>query len=214
MANPRAVAPSTCHGWYCIGLLWLNSLDWLLRSTTSTTTSKQQCWWCWQCRWQQRQRRQRQGWRQQWQQQQRWHGQQWRRQQWLPQRWCQQWRRQQWDDNNAMATTTMEQQQSDGDGLASAVPPIWSNNQLMLTVWGGVNKREGRYWGTEGQKRVKVEAIGWRSLHLHSINSKSTFRTPQSGKHMGSYFACVLGVKLRYRCTMVSMFIDNEKEDC
>jgi hypothetical protein len=94
---------------------------------------------------------------------------------------------------------TKEQQQSDGDGLASAVPPIRGNNQLMLTVWGGVDERERRFWGTQGQKRVEVEAIGWRSLHLHSTNSKSTFHTPQSGKRMGSYSACVLGVRLCYR---------------
>jgi hypothetical protein len=89
----------------------------------------------------------------------------------------------------------MERRRCDGDGLASAVPPR-GNNQLMSTVWGGVDQREGRFRGTEGQKRVEVEAIGWRSLHLHSINSKSTFRTPPSGKRMGSYFACVLGVRL------------------
>ena len=98
-----------------------------------------------------------------------------------------------------MVTTTMERRQSDGDGLASAVPPIRGKNQLMPTVWGGFDEREGRFWGTEGQKRVEVEAIGWRSLHLHSINSKSTLRTPPSGKRMGTYSACVLGVRLRCR---------------
>ena len=91
----------------------------------------------------------------------------------------------------------MEQRRCDGDGLASAVAPIRGNNQLMPTVWGGVDQREGRFRGTEGQKRVEVEAIGWISLHLHSINSKSTFRTPPSGKRMGSYSACVLGVRMR-----------------
>ena len=94
----------------------------------------------------------------------------------------------------------MERRRCDGNGLASAVPPIrGGNNQLMSTVWGGVDKREGQFRGTEGQKRVEVEAIGWRSLHLHLINSKSTLRTPPSGKRMGTYSACVLGVRLRYR---------------
>ncbi len=39
------------------------------------------------------------------------------------------------NDDNAMATMTMEQQQSDGDGLMSTVLPIRGNNQLMSTVW-------------------------------------------------------------------------------
>jgi hypothetical protein len=111
-----------------------------------------------------------------------------------------------------MAMTTMGRRRSDGDGqsamcrmLTSPVPPIQGNNQLMLIVWGGVDEREGRFWGTGGQKRVEVEAIGWRSLHLHSINSKSTSRTPQSGKRMESYSACVLGVRLAIGA-MASMF--------
>ena len=68
-----------------------------------------------------------------------------------------------------MATMTMERGQSDGDGLASAVPPIRGNNQLMSTVWGGVDEREGRFGGTEGQKRVEVEAIGWRSFAVEGM---------------------------------------------
>ena len=98
-----------------------------------------------------------------------------------------------------MATMMMECQQSDGDGLASALPPIRGNNQLMSTVWGRVDEREGQFRGKEGQKRVEVEAIGWRSLHLHLINSKSIFPTPQSGKRMGSYSPCDLGVRLCYQ---------------
>ncbi len=34
----------------------------------------------------------------------------------------------------------------------------------------------------------------------HKINSKSTFRPPQSRKDRITYCACVLGVRLRYRC--------------
>jgi hypothetical protein len=65
----------------------------------------------------------------------------------------------------------------------------------MSTIRGGVEEMEGRFWETEGQKRVEVEGIGWRILHLRSINFKSTFRTPQSDKHVGSYSTCVLGVE-------------------
>ena len=60
-----------------------------------------------------------------------------------------------------MAMTMMERQRSDGNVLASAVPPIRGNKQLMSTVWGGANKREGRFRGMEGQIMVEVEAIGW-----------------------------------------------------
>ncbi len=40
--------------------------------------------------------------------------------------------------------------------LSSAAPPIQDNNQLMLTGWGGGDKREGQFGGIEPQKRVKV----------------------------------------------------------
>jgi hypothetical protein len=33
----------------------------------------------------------------------------------------------------------------------------------------------------------------------HSIDSKSTFRPPQSGKRTRTYSACILEVRLRYR---------------
>jgi hypothetical protein len=70
---------------------------------------------------------------------------------------------------------------------------------LMWTVWGGGDKRKGGFGGIEPQKRVEVEVIEWRSVDLHSINSKSTFRPPQGSKHTGTYSACILGVRLRYR---------------
>ncbi len=69
----------------------------------------------------------------------------------------------------------------------------------MWTIWGGGDKREGQFGGIEPQERVKVELIEWRSMDLHSIDSKSTFHPPQSGKRMGTYSACVLGVRLRYQ---------------
>jgi hypothetical protein len=68
----------------------------------------------------------------------------------------------------------------------------------MWTVWGGGDERKGGVGGIEPQKRVKVELIEWRLVDLHSINSKSTFHPPQGGKHIGTYSACVLGVRLRY----------------
>jgi hypothetical protein len=48
----------------------------------------------------------------------------------------------------------------------------------MWTVWGGGDEREGGFGGIEPQKRVEMEWIEWRSVDLHSIYSKSTFRTP------------------------------------
>ncbi len=100
----------------------------------------------------------------------------------------------------------MGQQGCDGDGwpatcrmLASAAPPIQGNNQLMWIVQEGGDKREGQFGGIESQKGVKVELIEWRSIDLHSINSKSTFHSPQSDKRTGTYSACNLGVRLRYQ---------------
>jgi hypothetical protein len=43
-----------------------------------------------------------------------------------------------------------------------------------------------------------VELIELRSIDLHSINSKSTFRPPQRGKRTGTYCVCILGVRLCY----------------
>ena len=101
---------------------------------------------------------------------------------------------------------TNKRQQSDGDGrpatrrtLTIAAPPIRGNNLLLSRVWGGVNEREGQFWRGGRQKRVEVEEIEWRSLHLHSINSKPTFRPPQCRERTGTYSTCVLGVRLCYR---------------
>ena len=91
-------------------------------------------------------------------------------------------------------TTTIGRWWWDGD----ATPPIWGNKQLMSTVWGGVDKREGQFRGGGRQKRVEVEEIEWRSLHLHSINFKPTFRAPQCRERTGTYSVCVLGVRLHY----------------
>jgi hypothetical protein len=78
----------------------------------------------------------------------------------------------------------------------------------------GRSRRErGTILGGGQQKRVEVEAIEWRSLHLHSINSKTTFRPPQCRERTGTYSACVLGVRLRYQRHGDHVF-DDEKEDC
>ena len=69
------------------------------------------------------------------------------------------------DDDNVMA---------DGDRwpatcrmLASAMPPIKGNNQLIWTVWGGGDEREGQSGGMEPQKRMEVELIEWGSIDPH-----------------------------------------------
>jgi hypothetical protein len=56
--------------------------------------------------------------------------------------------------------------------LASSVPILLNNNELMLTVWGGGDKREGQFGGIEPQRRVELELIEWRSIDLQSIDSK------------------------------------------
>jgi hypothetical protein len=69
---------------------------------------------------------------------------------------------QQLDDCDWMMT--MGRLQCDDDGwpvtcrmLASAAPPIQGKNQLVWTIWGGGDKREGQLGGVEPQERVKVE---------------------------------------------------------
>ncbi len=128
-AKPRAIAPSTCHGWYRLGLLWLNSLNWPPRSTTSTTMTKQKSW-RWR-RWRQQQRQQRlwQGWWQWWQQWQRWRKWRWQRGQGLHWR-CQcnsggglsatvqQWRWGQWQRNGNSGVATAEAAVSAATALA------------------------------------------------------------------------------------------------
>jgi len=63
------------------------------------------------------------------------------------------------DDDGTTAMRTNGQQQCDGDGqpatrrtLAITAPPTRGNNQLMLTVWGGVDKRGGQFWGGATEK--------------------------------------------------------------
>ena len=86
-----------------------------------------------------------------------------------------------WDDDNEMATRTNGRRRCDGDGrpatrrtLASAAPPIQGNNQLMSTVWGGVDKREGQFRGGEDRKGSM-----WRRLSGdHFISTQSIPNLP------------------------------------
>ncbi len=99
-----------------------------------------------------------------------------------------------WDDNDEM--------EMGGQQHAECVQVLRHPSKQQstnVTVLGGGDEREGRFGGIKPQKRVEVELIEWRSVDLHSINSKSTFRPPQGGKHMVTYSACFLGVRLRYR---------------
>ena len=85
-----------------------------------------------------------------------------------------------------MATRMNGLWQCDGDGwpatcrtLAIAVPPIRLNNQTYVDSLGRSRREIGTIAGGGRQKRVGVDAIEWRSLHLHSINSKPTFQPHQ-----------------------------------
>ena len=100
---------------------------------------------------------------------------------------------QRWDNNNEMAMGG--QQHAERMQVLRHPSKQQSNN---VTVWGGGDEREGQFGGIEPQKSVEVELIEWRSVDLHSINSKLSFRPPQGGKHRGTYSACYLGVRLRY----------------
>jgi hypothetical protein len=81
-------------------------------------------------------------------------------------------------------TTMMGQQRCDDDGwpatcrtLASAAPSIQGNNQLMWTVLGGRDERDGRFGGTETQKWVEVELIEWRLISTQSIPNQPSAHT-------------------------------------
>jgi hypothetical protein len=42
----------------------------------------------------------------------------------------------------------------------------------MWTVRGGIEESERQFWGMEQQKRDKVEAVWWESLHPLSITKQ------------------------------------------
>ena len=79
------------------------------------------------------------------------------------------------DDDDEMATSTIGRQRFDSDGLpathrmlASAAPPIRGNNQLMLTVRGGVDERDGQFWGEgateKGQGGGNKQPVWWYGM--------------------------------------------------
>jgi len=80
--------------------------------------------------------------------------------------------------------------------LASAAPPIQGNNQLMVIVGGGRQKR-----GTIVEDRMTEKGQGGGDLvetfDLHEITSLPNFRAPKSSERTGTYSACVLSVRLR-----------------
>jgi len=90
-------------------------------------------------------------------------------------------------------TTTMGRRQWDGDEDEWTTTMRWrwaasvtqnarerrATHPRQQSTYADSLGRSRREWGTISgggrQKRVKVEEIEWRSLHLHSINSKPTF---------------------------------------
>ena len=75
--------------------------------------------------------------------------------------------------------------------LASAVPPIRGNNPLMLTVWGGADKREGQFWGDgmtekgqDGGNWVKIKQSLTVSQHKFYV---SDFRNATQNKCSGIF---------------------------
>jgi hypothetical protein len=81
--------------------------------------------------------------------------------------------------------------------MAGFCTPIRRQQSTNEAVWVEGDKREDNSWGWATEK-VKVEAIWWRSLDLHSIKSKSTFCPLQSRKSTGTYYTYILGVRLSY----------------
>ena len=84
-----------------------------------------------------------------------------------------------------------------------------------MTVWGGVDEREGQFWGGDDRKGSM-----WRRLsgdHFISTQSipnlpsghpsASAEKGPEPILHVSWERGCAIGA-------MVIMFIDDEKEDC
>jgi hypothetical protein len=105
------------------------------------------------------------------------------------------WQRGQMDDNDAMAMGG----QRHAKLLLAPCHPSETTTNLCRQFGEESTEERDNFRGEGRQKRVAVEEIEWRSLHFHSINSKPTFRPPQYIERTGTYFACVLGVRLHYR---------------
>jgi len=84
------------------------------------------------------------------------------------------WRRGRMDDDDAMAMGGQRHAECSraprhpSEATINLCRQFWEESMRVRDNFGG-----GR------QKRVEVEEIEWRSLHLHSINSKPTFQPPQ-----------------------------------
>ncbi len=116
------------------------------------------------------------------------------------------WRQVQLDDDDAMA---MGSQQHTERSRALCHPSEATIN--LCWQFGEESTRESENFFLGGrQKRVKVEAIEWRSFHIHSINSKpsghpSAEKGPEPIPHVSWEWGCAISA-------MVIMFIDDEKD--
>ena len=82
----------------------------------------------------------------------------------------------------------MRQQQCDGNGqsttckmLATDVPRIRGNNQLMSTVWGGVEEGEGQFRGGEMTEKGR-DGGDWVEIALSLLNRFQTYLPATPGR--------------------------------
>ncbi len=107
----------------------------------------------------------------------------------------------QWQLDNNDGTTTMWWQWA-ASNIQNACKYCATHPRQQSTNVDSLGRRRqerGAFEGIEPQKRVKVQLIKWISIHLHSTDSKSTFCPSQSRNSTGTYFACILGVRLHYQ---------------
>jgi hypothetical protein len=81
--------------------------------------------------------------------------------------------------------------------LASAVPPIRGNNQLMLIVVGGRIKERGTIVGDRMTENGRGGGDLVETFELHKITSLPYFQALWSSERTRTYFTCVLDVRLR-----------------
>jgi hypothetical protein len=66
---------------------------------------------------------------------------------------------------------------------------------------GGEERQEKRgKYAAQMMLTTAMETTMMEKMMTKKINSKSTFYPPQSRKGTGTYSACVLGIRLCYRC--------------